>query len=114
MLLRPFVPFSRDDQRTELQAYMTASSDPETYGQLTAYVVERRRSPTDRGRSSSQTESEPPISREISLQTGGGNQVRFGDLQLVPIGDGLVFVRPFYIAVPQGTDRRRRSPSTGS
>ena len=40
VLLRPFVPFSRDDQRTELQAYMTASSDPDTYGQLTAYVVD--------------------------------------------------------------------------
>ena len=40
VLLRPFVPFSRDDQRRELQAYMTASSDPDTYGQLTVYEVE--------------------------------------------------------------------------
>ena len=39
VILRPFVPFSRADQRTELQAYMTASSDPDDYGQLTAYVV---------------------------------------------------------------------------
>ena len=39
VLLRPFVPFSRADQRTELQAYMTASSSPESYGRLTAYVV---------------------------------------------------------------------------
>ena len=42
MLLRPFVPFSRADERTELQAYMTASSDPDTYGELTAYVVQER------------------------------------------------------------------------
>jgi hypothetical protein len=27
--------------------------------------------------------------------------VRFGDMQLVPIGDGLVYVRPFYIQVDQ-------------
>ena len=39
MILRPFVPFSRNDERTELQAYMTASSDPESYGELVAYVV---------------------------------------------------------------------------
>ena len=32
VLLRPFVPFSRNDQRRELQAFMTASSDPGTYG----------------------------------------------------------------------------------
>ena len=40
MLLRPFVPFSTDDQRTELQAYMTASSDPADYGKLTVYIVD--------------------------------------------------------------------------
>ena len=27
--------------------------------------------------------------------------MRFGDMQLVPVGDGLVFVRPFYIEVQQ-------------
>ena len=32
VILRPFVPFSTNDRRTELQAYLTASSDPETYG----------------------------------------------------------------------------------
>ena len=36
---------------------------------------------------------------------GGGNRVRFGDLQLVPVADGLLWVRPFYAAVPQGSDR---------
>ena len=38
-LYRPFQPFSTTDQRKELVAYMTASSDPATYGRLTAYVV---------------------------------------------------------------------------
>ncbi|MEQ9163213.1 MAG: UPF0182 family protein, partial [Ilumatobacter fluminis] len=41
VILRPFVPFSTDDRRTELQAYMTASSDPDTYGEMTTYVVEQ-------------------------------------------------------------------------
>jgi uncharacterized protein len=102
VLLRPFVPFSRDDLRTELQAYMTASSDPQSYGRLTAYVVEGEL-PEGPLRVSSQAETEPLISREISLQDNeeSGTQVRFGDMQLVPIGDGLVFVRPFYIEVQQ-------------
>ncbi len=43
VMLRPFVPFSRNDRRTELQAYMTASSDPQTYGRL-SYVVAGRAS----------------------------------------------------------------------
>ncbi|HEY3484894.1 MAG TPA: UPF0182 family protein, partial [Ilumatobacteraceae bacterium] len=100
-LLRPFVPFSRDDSRTELQAYMTASSDPDTYGRLTAYVVQEidNELPDGPVRVTSQAESEPAISREISLQDNAesGTAVRFGDLQLVPVGDGLIHVRPFYV-----------------
>ena len=42
VLLRPFVPFSTNDERTELQAYMTASSDPEDYGKLTSYFVQEK------------------------------------------------------------------------
>ncbi len=102
VLLRPFVPFSNADQRTELQAYMTASSDPETYGQLTAYVV----NPLVDGplTVSNLIDSEPSITQQITLQTGGGNRVRFGDLQIVPISGGLVWVRPFYASVDQSGD----------
>ena len=103
VLLRPFVPFSRADERTELQAYMTASSDPDTYGRLTAYVVQER-TPGPRAVSNS-IDSEPTITQQIALQTGGGNRVRFGDLQLVRVSEGLLWVRPFYAAVPQGSDR---------
>ena len=105
MLLRPFVPFSRVDQRTELQAYMTASSAPDSYGRLTAYVVTGDL-PEGPRTVANQIDSEPSIAQQITLQTGGGNRVRYGDLQLVPMGDGLVYVRPFYAAVPQGTDRQ--------
>ncbi len=99
-ILRPFVPFSRDDQRTELQAFMTASSEPATYGRLTSYVVQGDL-PDGPVRVTSQAESEPAISREISLQdnAASGRRVRFGDLQLVPVSDGLVYVRPFYVEV---------------
>jgi uncharacterized membrane protein (UPF0182 family) len=105
VLLRPFVPFSRADQRTELQAYMTASSDPDTYGQLTAYVVGGNPLPDGPRTVSNRIDSEPSITQQITLQTGGGNRVRYGDLQLVPVGDGLLYVRPFYAAVAQGSDR---------
>ncbi|TVR27223.1 MAG: UPF0182 family protein [Ilumatobacter sp.] len=101
-LLRPFVPFSRDDQRTELEAFMTVSSDPDTYGQFTSYIVTGGR-PDGPIRVASQAESEPAINREISLLDAAesGTAVRFGDLQLVPVGDGLIYVRPFYVEVQQ-------------
>ena len=105
VLLRPFVPFSRNDERTELQAYMTASSDPESYGQLIAYVVTGDQ-PDGPRTVANRIDAEPSISQQVNFQTGGGNTVHYGDLQLVPVGDGLIYVRPFYALVPQGADTR--------
>ena len=94
-LLRPFVPFSTNDNRTELQAFMVASSDPDTYGQLTAYVVGGR---IDGPSTVAATmESDPKISQEITLLDQKGSNVYFGDLQLVPLQYGLLYVRPLYV-----------------
>ena len=107
VILRPFVPFSTNDARTELQAYMTASSAPDTYGQLTSYIVEEtgNRLPDGPLRVASNAESTEEISRRISLDNvgGGGTEVRFGDLQLIPVAQGLVWVRPYYVSVPQNS-----------
>jgi uncharacterized membrane protein (UPF0182 family) len=103
VLLRPYVPFSRDDRRTELQAYMTASSDPEHYGRLTAYVLPEL--PEGPRTVANVIDSEPTIATRITQQVGGGNEVRFGDLQLVPVGRGLLWVRPFYAQVPPNAEQ---------
>ncbi|MGI9646357.1 MAG: UPF0182 family protein [Ilumatobacteraceae bacterium] len=107
VILRPFVPFSTGDERTQLQAYMTASSEPETYGQLATYIVDdtNRALPDGPIRVAENAESQEEISRRISLdnQGEGGSEVRFGDMQLIPVADGLIYVRPYYVAVPQGS-----------
>jgi uncharacterized membrane protein (UPF0182 family) len=109
VILRPFVPFSTNDQRTELQAYMTASSARDTYGQLTTYIVEEvdGRLPDGPLRVAGQAESTEEISRRISLDNvgDGGTQVAFGDLQLIPVADGLIYVRPYYVSVPQASSQ---------
>jgi uncharacterized membrane protein (UPF0182 family) len=108
VLLRPFVEFSTNDSRTQLQAYMTASSDPESYGQLTSYVVTNETLPDGPLRVASQAESEPELSQRIDRDENPDNnsRVRFGDMQLVPVSDGLVWVRPYYVAI-EGTDASR-------
>lgn len=98
VIIRPFVRFSTDDSRTRLQAYMTASSDPATYGDLITYLVEE---PLPDGPLlvADQAESEQDISPELSLQASQetGTEVKFGDLQLMPVADGLIYVRPVYV-----------------
>lgn len=108
VILRPFVPFSSDDRRTELQAYMTASSDPDTYGQLVSYVVDQETLPAGPLRVADQAESEQQISRELSLQSNEETQTRvtFGDLQLFPVADGLIYVRPVYVVSGAVTEFR--------
>ena len=108
VILRPFVPFSTDDRRTELQAYMTASSDADTYGRLTSYVVAQEPLPSGPLRVATQAESEQLISREISFQDNeeSGTDVVFGDMQIVPTAEGLIYVRPFYVAIEGITEYR--------
>lgn len=94
-LLRPFVPFSTNDNRTELQAFMTASSDPATYGQLTAYVVGGS---VDGPITVAATiENDAQIAQQITLLNQQSSEVFYGDLQLVPVGDGLLYLRPLYV-----------------
>lgn len=94
VLLRPFVPFSRNDERKQLQAFMTASSDPGTYGKLTAYVMSE---PLPDGPLTIASGINSTFSRELTLIDQAGSQVRFGDLQIVPTGGGLLYVRPWFV-----------------
>ncbi len=94
-LLRPFVPFSTDDSKRNLQAFMTASSDPEDYGSLVAYEVT---SANDGPFTVSNTmNTEATVSQQISLLNIEGTDVVFGDLQMVPVAGGLLWVRPVYV-----------------
>jgi len=97
-ILRPYVPYSKNAERTELQSFMVASSDPQSYGQLTAYVLTNN-NVDGPAVVANNAESEAEISRQISLLNSQGSQVRFGDLQLVPIAGGLLYLRPFYVLV---------------
>lgn len=104
-LFRPFVPFSTDDNRRELQSFMTASSDPATYGQLTAFKLsaELPDGPATVGNTMS---SDSEVSREITLLDQRGSQVIFGDLQMIPVGGDILWMRPLYVqsdAVKQPT-----------
>ncbi|HRE01061.1 MAG TPA: UPF0182 family protein, partial [Ilumatobacteraceae bacterium] len=106
-ILRPYVPYSKDDLLTDLQAFMVASSDVDTYGQLTAYVVR----PTVDGplKVANNAEADDRVRSEITLlnRSEDGSQVIFGDLQLVPVSNGLLYVRPLYVKVDRQTSYRR-------
>lgn len=95
-MVRPFVPFSADDSRKELRSFMVVSSDPKTYGKITVYDVQTPLPPGP-ATVASEFESEPAISQTITPLDQRGSRVTYGDLQIVPVGKGLVYLRPMYV-----------------
>jgi len=107
-ILRPYVPYSKNDDRPELKSFMVASSDPKTYGKLTAYVLTNSNLPDGPAKAATNAESQDAISSELTLlnQGEGGSAVRFGDTQLVPISGGLLYLRPLFVLVNNQAEYR--------
>jgi len=101
LLLRPFVPFSDQDTRKELKAFMTVSSDPDSYGRLRVYTLPGSELPP--GPSLVDTNIRQTFAPELTLLDQRGSQVNFGDMQLMPIGDSLVWVRPWFVSATGNT-----------
>ena len=104
-MVRPFVPFSADDSRKELRSLMVVSSDPKNYGKITVYDV-KAPLPPGPATVAAEFESEPTISQTITPLDQRGSRVMYGDLQFVPVGKGLVYLRPLFV-LPDGEDSKQ-------
>jgi uncharacterized membrane protein (UPF0182 family) len=95
-MLRPFVPFSADNARKELRALMVVSSDPKSYGKIQVFELG---DPLPEGPATVAAEfgSDPVIAQQITLLDQRGSRVIFGDLQMVPVQRGLMYVRPLFV-----------------
>jgi uncharacterized membrane protein (UPF0182 family) len=104
-MLRPFAPFSADDSRKELRSIMVVSSDPENYGKMTVYEVQ---SPLPPGPATvaAEFESDAVIAQIITPLDLRGSRVKYGDLQVVPIGRGLMYIRPLFV-LPDSADSKQ-------
>ncbi|MEQ1701906.1 MAG: UPF0182 family protein, partial [Ilumatobacteraceae bacterium] len=97
-LYRPFQPFSTGDQRKELVAYMTASYAADGSVQLVAHTLPETTPQADGPFTvGSAMVSFPDVSAYVTLNDDGGSQVAFGDLQMLPVGDGVLWFRPLYV-----------------
>ena len=103
VMLQPFVPFSRDDSRKDLSAFMVARGDPASYGRLEAYVMPRQRQVNGPALINSRIQADPDVSREITFLGQQGSNVTFGNMLLVPIEQSLLWVRPLYVEAEGAT-----------
>ena len=97
MMLQPYVPFSADDSRRELSAFMVAKSDPAEYGELEVFVMPRGEPVDGPAIVNARIQQEPDISSIITLLSRAGSRVLQGNLVIIPIENSLLYVRPLYV-----------------
>ena len=100
-ILQPFVQSSTDDRQVNLTAFLTAKSDGADYGKLKAFVLPRGQQVDGPLVVNNAIQADPEIASELALLDRGGSQASFGQVQLVPIGNSLLYVRPLYVTSEQ-------------
>ena len=104
-LVRPFVPFSQDDSRKELRSLMVVSSEPETYGRIRVYDISTPLPPGP-ATVAAEFESDTTISEIVTPLDLRGSRVTYGDLQMVPVSRGLIYIRPMFVQ-PNDADAKQ-------
>ncbi len=100
--IEPLVPYSANDKVQTLAALVLADSSYSHYGALTAFQTPSGGTPIDGPQLvNAAINSNPTISKQISLLNQGGSTVLFGTVQILPIADSLIYVRPLYVSSSQ-------------
>jgi uncharacterized membrane protein (UPF0182 family) len=95
-VITPFVPVSSNNRETRLVSFLTANSDPGKYGELRAFTMPQGENVLGPVQVNSEMNRAFPISQAVTLLNQQGSRVTQGSLQLIPVGNSLLYVRPFY------------------
>jgi hypothetical protein len=98
ILMLPFTPNRKDN----LSAWMVARSDGEHYGQLVVYRFPKQKLVYGPRQIVARINQDAEISRQVSLWDQRGSQVIQGNLLVIPIEEGLIYVRPLYLRSESG------------
>jgi uncharacterized membrane protein (UPF0182 family) len=94
VLTTPFVPRGRPNQLT---SFMAARSDPGQYGRLVVYRTPDNSTAPSPSRAATAIESSEDISRTFSLLDQRGSRVVRGAVQLLPVNDSILYMRPIFV-----------------
>jgi hypothetical protein len=103
LILRPFVPVSKNNQLTGLVSFMIAKSDPGSYGKLESFVMPTGESVFGPSQVDSQINTTDEISRQFSLLGQRGSTVIQGSMQLIPVDTSILYIRPIYVQASTGS-----------
>jgi uncharacterized membrane protein (UPF0182 family) len=101
VLLRPFVPIRANDDSQLMTAFMVGKSDGDQYGKLQVFTMPRSDLPNGPALVQGEIQSNDAVSEQETLLGDAGSRVSYGSLAAIPIDNGLVWVRPFYVTSTQ-------------
>lgn len=93
ILMLPLVPSGRDN----MIAWTAARNDPPRYGELIVYRFPKARIAYGPLQVESRIDQDPEISQQLTLWNQQGSQVIRGNLLVIPIEDGLLYVEPLFL-----------------
>ncbi|MFU8813220.1 MAG: UPF0182 family protein [Balneolaceae bacterium] len=93
MLISPLTPENRDN----MIAWMTAKSDPGSYGELIAFKLPKDRLIYGPAQIEARIDQDPEISQQIALWDQRGSRVIRGNLMVIPIENSFLYVEPVFL-----------------
>jgi uncharacterized protein len=93
MLISPMTP----ENRNNMISWMTAKSDPGSYGEMVAYVLPKDRLFYGPAQIEARIDQDPEISRQIALWDQRGSRVIRGNLMVIPIENSFLYVEPVFL-----------------
>ncbi len=110
-LILPLSPAGRDN----MIAWMAARNDPPHYGELIVYRFPKARIVFGPMQVESRIDQDPIISSQLTLWNQQGSQVIRGNLLVIPIEDGLLYVEPLFLQAERSQlpELRRVIAATG-
>lgn len=98
VLTLPFTPASRQEQhRNNMVAWLAARNDGDNYGQLVLYHLPKNVEIQGPLMIDSMIDQNTNIAGKLTLWGQGGSEIIRGNLMVVPIDGGFIYVEPIYI-----------------
>ena len=93
VLLVPFTP----SKRANLVGWLAVRNDPPNYGEQVLVRFPRQRLVLGPQQVSALIEQDPAISYQFGLWNREGSKVVHGNMLVLPVGEGLLYVEPIYL-----------------
>ncbi len=94
----PFTPANREN----MIAWLAATSDPDRYGEKIVYQFGKDTLFYGPKQIEARISQDPVISAQLSLWNQQGSSVIRGNLLVIPLEDGLLYVEPLYLQAADG------------